>query len=305
MKKFVAHKSKNKTFFKIGLLILVAVISLIISFNTFLKNSVEDVLGSGDVEVGLFNKGVNNKPSISLNILNPKELFRLGLNSMFDVKLSKELEDIKMLNNHENASEPLVYIYNTHDMEAYSSSLIESYNVRYNVKMASYILSDYLKDLNIPSYVEESSTTELVNTMEIYENNYEASRDLIEKRQKEYPSIKYFIDIHRDAVDEQETTKVEIDGKKYAMLMFVIGEENAGYQENLALAETINSKLDPRLTKGIIKKSGEGVNGIYNQDISKNAILVEVGSEENTIEEVDNSLEVLARTLMEVINSNA
>lgn len=305
MKKFVAHKSKNRTFLKIGLLILVAVVSLIISFNTFLKNSVESILGSGDVEIGLFNKGINKSSSMSLNILNPKELLRLGLNSMFDVKLTKELEDIKMLNNHENASEPLVYIYNTHDMEAYSSSLVESYNVRYNVKMASYILSDYLSDLNIPSYVEENSTTELVNTMEIYENNYEASRDLIEKRQKEYPSIKYFIDIHRDAMDEQESTKVEVDGKEYAVLMFVIGEENPNYQENLALAEAINAKLDPRLTKGIIKKSGEGVNGVYNQDISKNTILVEVGSEENTIEEVDNSLEVLARVLMEVINSNA
>lgn len=299
-KRFVAKKIKNTTILKAGLFVLIAVLALIISFNTLLKGTVEEILGSDQIENNLLEKGTNKK-TFSFKILNPKDLFKLSLNSMFDYELDTNLKDIKMIKNHENASDPLIYIYNTHDKEDYSSTLIESYNIRYNVKMASYILSDYLKDLNTSSFVEETSITEFMGNTDIYENNYDASRLFIERRLKEYPSIKYLIDIHRDAIDEGETTKVEIDGKNYAKLLFVVGEENKDFEKNYALAEKVNSKLDERLTKGIIKKSGEKVNGVYNQDLSPNALLIEVGSEENTIEEVDNSLRVLANVLLEIV----
>ena len=58
------------------------------------------------------------------------------------------------------------------------------------------------------------------------------------------------------------------------------------------------------ISKGIIKKSGPNVNGIYNQDISSNALLIEVGGYQNKIDEVYNTIDVLANTLKEVINEN-
>ena len=39
------------------------------------------------------------------------------------------------------------------------------------------------------------------------------------------------------------------------------------------------------------------MNGVYNQDFSKNCILIEVGSEENTYEEVTNTIEVIGQML--------
>ena len=42
-------------------------------------------------------------------------------------------------------------------------------------------------------------------------------------------------------------------------------------------------------------------NEVFNQDISKNAILLEVGGVDNTIEEINNTLSVIAKVLNEYI----
>ena len=113
------------------------------------------------------------------------------------------------------------------------------------------------------------------------------------------PSLKYFVDLHRDAGTYSSTT-TEIAGEKYAKMLFVIGLDYDTYEYNLDFAENLKSKLvaiDPSLCRGIMKKTGKGVNGVYNQDYSKNAILIEVGGQYNNINEVDNSLRVFADVL--------
>ncbi|MBR2828185.1 MAG: stage II sporulation protein P [Bacilli bacterium] len=50
------------------------------------------------------------------------------------------------------------------------------------------------------------------------------------------------------------------------------------------------------------KKSGPGVNGVYNQDFHKNTILIEVGGYENTTTEVLNSLLAFSSSFLEVIH---
>ena len=58
----------------------------------------------------------------------------------------------------------------------------------------------------------------------------------------------------------------------------------------------------PTLTRGIINKGGEGSNGIYNQDLNPNIILIEIGAQENTIDEVLNTIDLLAPIIGEYIN---
>ena len=72
----------------------------------------------------------------------------------------------------------------------------------------------------------------------------------------------------------------------------------------MEIAERINNisnKYYPGLSKGILKKEGEGVDGIYNQDVDKNCILIEIGGVDNTIEEVYNTLEVLSNVLTKFV----
>ena len=58
----------------------------------------------------------------------------------------------------------------------------------------------------------------------------------------------------------------------------------------------------PLSSRGVLQKEGAGVNGIYNQDISKNAVLLELGGNENTITEVLNTIEIISTIIKEHIN---
>jgi stage II sporulation protein P len=123
---------------------------------------------------------------------------------------------------------------------------------------------------------------------------------------KKEPTIKYLIDIHRDSARYNKTL-YEKNGKKYARIMFVVGLDHKNYEPNLKLANDLNSIIEekyPRLSRGISKKTGRGVNGIYNQDMSPNSMLIEVGGVDNTIEEVNNTMEILSEVLSNYIKEN-
>ena len=89
--------------------------------------------------------------------------------------------------------------------------------------------------------------------------------------------------------------------------IFLIGLENDNYEENLAFTEKINNLMNkkyPGLSKGIYKKGGVGVNGVYNQDFSNRTILIEIGGYENTPSEVLNSTLAFAECFLEVIKTD-
>lgn len=195
------------------------------------------------------------------------------------------------------SSIPLVYIYNSHDTEEYSDS--------YTVYDASFYLKDKLGQLGIMSIVEENRTSSIRDSNGWnYNLSYKASRINLEKVKKENPSIKIFIDLHRDSVGSNYTT-VFIGDKSYAKVLFVVGCDHDNYLDNLFFTQSIDDVISrdyPTLTKGILEKSGYGVNGIYNQDVSYNVILMEVGGNENTSIQVKNTLDVIANVIKEKIN---
>ena len=109
---------------------------------------------------------------------------------------------------------------------------------------------------------------------------------------------------------EQRLSKVESFYKKLGMSLkdSIKNAHNDYYCYNLnddkKFSEYINSKINhkyPGLSKGIYKKGGPGVNGVYNQDFSPYLILLEVGGYQNTPIEVLNSLLAFSECYMEVI----
>jgi stage II sporulation protein P len=98
---------------------------------------------------------------------------------------------------------------------------------------------------------------------------------------------------------------VNINGKDCAKILFVIGLEYDTYQNNLKAVEEINNIINakyPNLSRGIMKKQGYGVNGVYNQDLGSNVILIEIGGHENNIDEVNNTLDLVADAIKEYLN---
>lgn len=204
-------------------------------------------------------------------------------------------------------TEPIVYLYNTHQLEEYKQENQESYNVTPNVMMLSYIVREKLNDKGIPTIVEENDVSAFLQANNwSYASSYKVTRLLMEDAKTKNPTLKYFIDLHRDSVSKSISTAT-INEKNYAKILFIIGLENPNYQENLTVTTTINNMLEekyPGITRGIYKKEGKGVNGVYNQDFDKNTILFEVGGPENTIEEVLNTADAISTVLAEYIKGD-
>lgn len=259
--------------------------------------------------------------SVTINVLRKKVtqeldpsnyidyLLKTGFNNQISKSILKsplDIENISLVNNEEEvkSNEPLIYIYNTHDEEAYYNSYLNPYNIVPDVKLASYYFQERLKDLGIESVVEKRKIKDVLDKNGWnYRYSYNASRVYLEEVSKNNPSIEYFIDLHRDSVGKDKTTTT-INGKSYARVMFLVGLEHENYQKNLDLATRLNeliSQFDSTLSRGIYQKEGPGVNGIYNQDFSSKAILIEVGGQYNTIEEVANTIEVIARVLKDYL----
>lgn len=201
--------------------------------------------------------------------------------------------------------EPTVYIYNSHQSEAYAGDSLEGYNIKPGVMMASYLLQDKLAKQNIKADVMEDNITDYLNLNNMkYNKSYVASRKFLEDALNKYKNYKLIIDLHRDALPKEKSTVI-INNKSCAKISFVIGEDYDTYKSNLNVATTINSKLEakyPTLTRGILTKGGEYSNGVYNQDLNPNIILIEIGAQENTIDEVLNTIELLAPIIGEYIN---
>lgn len=227
-----------------------------------------------------------------------------GLTSNTVVKLKKSETSKKIETKKEN---PTIYIYNTHQTEEYKPTSYLEYSVNPSVLMASYILEEQLSKKGHVVLVEEESVSRLRTTLGLnYAGSYKVTRSMMENAKKNNPTLKYYIDLHRDSLTRDKTT-LTVDGKNYAKILFIVGLENSNYQENLDFTNKISDLLNQKvkgLSKGIYKKEGPLVNGVYNQDFSNRVILIELGGNENTIDEVYRSLIVLGEVLDEVIKND-
>lgn len=236
----------------------------------------------------------------TLKVSNPIKLLNKDYNKYLNNTLKEEHREVLKENTN-----PKIYIYNTHQTEEYASSTYAEFSINPTVVMNNYILEDIFNKNGYKTLVEERKIKEVLNENKwSYSNSYKASRIFLEDAIIKYPSLEYFIDVHRDSL-KKDKTSVTINNKAYAKVLFIVGLENKNYQKNLALTEKINKKITdlyPGLSKGIYKKSGPGVNGVYNQDFSGNTILVEMGGYENNTTEVLNTSIAFAHCFLEAIN---
>lgn len=204
------------------------------------------------------------------------------------------------------SSSPQVYIYNTHQTESYSMKTLEPYNITPSVMMASYLMKEHFQKEGIETIVEETNISDYMKEQGYqYAESYVASRTFVESILKKYPDLKLIIDLHRDAIPHDSST-ITIGEKNYAKVLFIVGMNNPNYQANLSLAQSISDLINqsyPKLSRGIMSKSGSNVNGLYNQDLNGNMILLELGANENTIDEVQNTVEAIVPIMSAYLKS--
>lgn len=305
-KRFITRKKKRFRGLKIFFFFLLFVFSLFFSFYILNKSNIE--IDEKELVQLLLNYNDNDANKIRKKI---KSFFSVPSalldNDYFEYVVPVSKNDDLTSSVDASDKKPLIYIYNSHQGEEYASSTLAEYTVAPTVMFADYIFQDVLEKNNYKAIVEEASIKEILNMNSWkYAYSYMASRVLLEDAKNKNPSLKYFVDIHRDSLEKGRTT-IEIEGKKFAKTIFLIGLENENYEENLSFTEKINNLLNekyPGLSKGIYKKGGPGVNGVYNQDFSKRAILIEIGGYENTPSEVLNSVLAFSECFMEVISKD-
>lgn len=244
---------------------------------------------------------VNITPS---KFLSPSLIFKDCYKYIKDKTLNSPLNLLNYQGNNDGKLEFVtsldkkkVYIYNTHQGEEYNDGK--------TVVDSAYYFKKKLFAYDIEAKVEEGSIEDFLNINNYsYNYSYVASRYFIENElSNDYDLI---IDLHRDAVSRKNSI-IEINGKNYARLMFVIGKKNKNYKENYNIVLSLNKIIEtkyPGLSRGVLLQDGANVNGIYNQDLASNIILIELGGNHNQFNEVKNTIDLLAPIIGEYLYGN-
>lgn len=177
-----------------------------------------------------------------------------------------------------------IYIYDTHQSEEYLEGK--------TVLDGAMKLGTLLKEKGYDVVVETNSFSDYMKKNGLnYNDSYQVSANFLNDMLVNEGPFDLIIDFHRDAVP-RENSFVTIDGKNYARMMFVIGGLSGRSDETQALAQTLYDKIE-QIQPGIMKQTMTR-EAYYNQQMSEHMILIEVGTNNNTFEEVENSVHVLA-----------
>ncbi len=298
-KRFVARRRNRYLILKMFLCVLIIYFSCFLTIKILFKNKVKtDDEKRVNEYLAIASNNLIGDISIldlmNMNLSSPESFLKLSFSNF---KKLEPIQNIKTIKVNSEIKKPIIYIYNTHQSENYNPGTLKEYNITPTVYMASIMLQKALEKEGIYSVVEETNMKDLLNINNwSYSNSYEASRLLIENVKKEHPSIKYFIDIHSHSI----SGTAEINDKVYAKLMFVVGLLNENYQSNESLIMRIQNYLTENY-QNVMKNIYYVKNGRYNQDLDPNIMLIEVGGKENKIDEVYNSINIIAEAIINEI----
>ena len=338
MKKIKLKSNKKKKFnlkpFKFLFLFLITILSTIFTIKYLIENS-SDITKDEYVNYLLnkaYGKNTGNfiiKEGIKLvsniDLKEPNTLLDSNMNiknvSVVSNTLKKDAtsaEDNYDENNYKNITSfidgdeknndnPIIYLYNSHQLETYSNEGLESDNITPNVMMTSYLLKEKLNKNKISTIVEDTNISEFIKISNLRSDSFYAStRIFIKNAINKYPTLKYFIDIHRDSVDKN-ISYAKINNKDYARILFVLGTTNKNYKENEKVMKKLDELADkyyPNLSRGIYNRPTPNWPDSYNQDLNSGVILIEVGGKQNTIEEVSNTTDALCDIIKKYIKEN-
>lgn len=264
------------------------------SENTDEISAIDSMVSSEKLEtIDVFGKSQN----LNLSITNSSDVQKI---SVYDIKIinysSKRSIDydklfskvITLTKKSDN-----ILLYDTHTSESYEKSdrfpieytgTYRSTNAKFNMIT---VAAEFEKNLTQKGFKVKQDTTP--HDYGTYTSAYSKSRTTVKNELNELGHVGLSIDVHRDATgDLSYAPSVMINGVKVAQCMFVIGvgtdtQQNPYWEDNLALAlqlQKIANNVYPGLFRQMIIRDS-----LYNQDLNKFSLLIEVGATGNTIDE--------------------
>jgi len=211
------------------------------------------------------------------------------------VKMPKVEENPEKITNI-SAYEKRIGMYHTHNDESYVIG--DGYDSVYGeggIMDIGDAFARELKKFNIIVYKDDS--LHLPHDSKAYVRSKSTAQSLLKKA-----PLDAIFDVHRDGVSRKQFLG-QINGKEGSKIRIVIGKSNSNYQKNLEIAKEIKAYADVKYP-GLIKDIYIG-SGNYNQNLSKNALLFEMGTYLIEKDYVMSSLPYLADTIDKVMYTTA
>jgi len=207
-----------------------------------------------------------------------------------DLTIEKNTEDMQIL------------IYHTHSQEAFADSVPGDENTTI-LGVGEYLANVLREEYGYQVYHHMGKYD-----VESRDNAYARSLPEIKQFLDEHPSIDVVIDLHRDGIDESAgKLMTNVGGRDTAKFMFFNGIsktnkqgpvsylENPYLQENLAFSLQMKQKAE-EYYPGVTRKNY--INGYrYNMHLKARTLLIELGAQNNTVEEAMNACDIIAHLL--------
>jgi len=208
---------------------------------------------------------------------------------------------------------PQILIFHTHTTESFTDSNTNKYlasdsdrnlDEAKNISAVGKAMQSVFENSGIRTIHDTT-----VHDYPSYNGAYTRSLATVQKNLNSHPEIRVVLDVHRDGIIKDDGTKVkvvcDINGEKTAQCMFVIGSNalltHDNWQENLKLAckiQRLANKMYPGLMRPIILREER-----FNQQTSTGSIIIEVGSNGNTLSEAVRGGEKIAEVIAKLLKS--
>lgn len=218
-------------------------------------------------------------------------------------RLNNSLLDLDLTLDTEKEG-PQILIYHSHSQEGFVDT-VEGDDTTTIVGVG-----DYLAKLLTETYgyqvIHDRGVYDLVDGVLDRNVAYDYSGAAVEQWLSQYPQIQVIIDLHRDGVDGKKFV-VQENGRPTANLMFILGMSRTADQqdipylpnpyikENMAFALQIQERAEiaaPGLMRNIYLMAYR-----FNLHYRPRSMLLEAGTQLNTLEEEKNAMEVFAGIL--------
>lgn len=207
---------------------------------------------------------------------------------------------------------PHILIVHTHGSEAYTQTAATTYTAVEPYRTLDSARSVIAVGKALAEALESHGFSVIhdtaVNDYPSYNDSYWTTLQRIEQWKAQYPNLQMVIDVHRDAVEDDFGKAVALSaqaaGEDCARIMLVVGTDQGGlshpgWRENLSNALKLQSVLEamaPGLCRDLDLRTER-----FNQHVTPGSILVEVGTNGNTLEQALRSAAILADGLAQTV----
>lgn len=229
----------------------------------------------------------------------PKEVTMPIINTgqVYNPKIKKTL----------NPAKPEVLIYHSHTTESYAPNAKYTDDASQNMCAVGDVIKNDLEKNYGVSVIHDKTIHNIVMN-----KSYTRSAETVDKYLNKYKDFKLIIDLHRDSVSDKSVMTASMNDSKLARYMFVLGPGNPNKAKNLEIMKKMAS-ISQTIFPGLLRNGNSGETGIYfhkpynkfNQQKNSHMVLIEVGSQVNTIDEAKTTGVYLSRIIAEYLNQTS